>query len=374
MSSIEEDRLAAHMAEAGDDLMERLNVDFEDSILLVGRVLGGRPDATATAITWIDRLGVDAVITDASGEHPARLEFAEPVNDPTELTLALLELVTRARAASGEEGQTDAERDGEAMARIRTFLTEVVAVADVHPHLRMVTFGGGDLATFEPAGPDTFLYLLLPPPGRDELGIDQSFTWVAHAQMPVEEQPVGAYYTLRHWRPETAELDVLMVLHEDAGHASSWATRAQPGDRVALWGPRTAYHPPAGTDHLVLVADETGLPAIAVILEQMPAGTTAQVVAEVDTESERQELLSSPDIEVTWVYRDGAAAGTATLLLDAVRALPPFRGTPYVWGGGESRTMTTVRRHVRDERGLERDAVSLVAYWRHTDSPVDEGD
>jgi NADPH-dependent ferric siderophore reductase len=24
-----------------------------------------------------------------------------------------------------------------------------------------------------------------------------------------------------------------------------------------------------------------------------------------------------------------------------------------------------VRRHVRDERGLDRDAVALIAYWRH---------
>jgi NADPH-dependent ferric siderophore reductase len=34
--------------------------------------------------------------------------------------------------------------------------------------------------------------------------------------------------------------------------------------------------------------------------------------------------------------------------------------------------MTAVRRHVRDERGVDRDAVSLVAYWRHQDSPAVE--
>ena len=31
--------------------------------------------------------------------------------------------------------------------------------------------------------------------------------------------------------------------------------------------------------------------------------------------------------------------------------------------------MTAVRRHVRDERGLDRASVSLVAYWRHAASP-----
>jgi NADPH-dependent ferric siderophore reductase len=30
-----------------------------------------------------------------------------------------------------------------------------------------------------------------------------------------------------------------------------------------------------------------------------------------------------------------------------------------------------VRRYVRDERGLAREQVSLVAYWRHTDHATD---
>src|SRR5688572_14550158 len=55
----------------------------------------------------------------------------------------------------------DTERDRHVaeMGSIRTFLTTVAAVADVHPHLRRITFAGGDLAAFSPLGPDTFLYL-----------------------------------------------------------------------------------------------------------------------------------------------------------------------------------------------------------------------
>jgi NADPH-dependent ferric siderophore reductase len=251
-------------------------------------------------------------------------------------------------------------------ARIRTFLTEVAAVQDLHPHLRQVTFRGGDLAAFAPCGPDTFLYLLLPPPGGTELGIDQGFTWEQHARMAPEDQPVGAYYTLRHWRPVDEEVDILIVLHGDHGAASAWASRAQPGDRVALWGPRTAYHPPAGTDHYVLVADETGLPAVAVILEQLPGDARATVLVEVAHHEERIDLRAAPNIDITWLSRDGAHAGTTDLLAVAVAALPAFPSSTYVWGGGESRAMTRVRRHVRDERGLPQDAVSLVAYWRHT--------
>lgn len=374
----EEQPIVAYLAAEGQGLIDRFNDEFEDTVLLVARTLGGYTDATRCVLTTIDPLGIDSVVTDPSGDHPSRIEFAVPVEVPDHLTIALIDLMERARQASGEEGQTAAERDAAALAAIGTHLTEVVAVEDVHPHLRKITFGGGDLATtFEPLGPDCFFYVLLPPPGRTELGIDQSFTWEAHARMPVEDQPVGAYYTLAGWRPEQAELDMLAVLHTEdghVGHASSWAARAEPGDEVALWGPRTAFHPPEGTDRLLLVGDETGLPAIAGIIDWMPEDMTATVLAEVANEDEHQELPHHRGVTVVWLHRNGSAAGTTSLLVDAAKALPPFRGTPYVWGGGESKAMTAVRRHVRDERDLDRDSVSLIAYWRHqatTDADVD---
>jgi NADPH-dependent ferric siderophore reductase len=359
-----DDPVAAYVAVHGQEIIDHLHEQHEDSLLFVARVLGRRPQATAAVVRGVDRSGVDVDITDPEGTHRARIDFAEEVTDPPALTGALLGLALRARAESGEPGQTSAERELTQLAAIRTFLTSVTAVEDVHPHLRRITFAGGDLATFSPIGPDTFLYVLLPPPGRDALTIDQSFTWEQLRQMPPEEQPVGAYYTVRAWRPEVAELDMLFVLHGDEGHASRWAARARPGDPVALWGPRSGYHPPEDTDWVLLVADETGLPATAAILEQLPEGMPARVVAEVASPEERQELPERPGVEVTWLSRDGAPAGTTTLLADAVRSSAWPAGKPYVWGGGESRAMTAIRRHVRDERGLDRASVSLVAYWR----------
>ena len=247
-----EQPIVAYLEAEGAGLVVRFNDDFGDAVLLVARALGGFPAATAAAIVAIDPEGIDAVVTDPDGEHPARIDFGVEVTVPDHLTLGLIDLLERARAASGEDGETAAEREAAAL--------------DADPHLPHrgrrrrrppPPPAPGHLPgrrpdrRSRPAGPDTFLFLLLPPPGRTELGIDQTFTWEAHARMAVEDQPVGGYYTVRRWRPEVAELDVWMVLHGDGGHRSSaWAARAQPGDRVALWGPRTAYHPPEGTDRL----------------------------------------------------------------------------------------------------------------------------
>ena len=98
-------------------------------------------------------------------------------------------------------------------------------------------------------------------------------------------------------------------------------------------------------------------------------------MAEVRDETERQDLPAGDGIEVTWVHRGDAEPGTVPQrTLDAVRALRLPDGPGYVWGGGESRVMTAVRRYVRHELDLPRHRVSLIGYWRHAASPAHDGE
>ncbi len=353
------------------EFLDILNSAYPDSALLVGRILGDRRDATSAVATGADLAGLELTVTDPSGAHPVRVDFLEPVESADQLVFAAMALVTAARERSGESGTTSAERVMAQMGGIRTMLTRVVAVRDVHPHLRCITFGGGDLVDFAPLGPDTFVYVLLPPPGRTELTIDQDFSWEAVGDMPEDERPVGAYYTVREWRADTKELDALFVLHGDEGAASAWAQRAGVGDPVALWGPRSAYDPPADTTEWLLVVDETGLPGAAAIVESLPAGTPVRLFAEVGGIDERQPIPSHDGLEVVWLHRDGAEPGRTSLLEDAVRLAAPPAPTAYVWGGAESRGISAVRRYVRRELGLPRDRVSLTGYWRHAEHPDD---
>lgn len=359
------DAVAGELVAQQEMILETLNGLYEDATLLVARILCDRRSATGVRALSVTLDGIELRISDGPEDVVETVPFTAPLNHVDELFLLFFALVIEAREKSGEEGTTSVEQVIATASGYRTFFTQVVAVADVNPTLRQITFGGGDLVDLTPVGPDTFLYLLLPPPGHTELTIDRSFSWEAAREMPPELQPVGAYYTVRRWRPEVAEIDVLMVLHGDSGPASAWAGRAAVGDPVAMWGPRTSWAPPAGTDRYLLAADETGLPALAVILETLPAGTPIRVFAEVADEAARQELPAGDHIDVTWLHRDGAEPGTTTLLADAVRSVAKPDGQLYVWGGAESRAMTAIRRHVRDTWGLSQEAVSLVGYWRH---------
>src|SRR5690349_11227841 len=105
------DLITDYLIDTGPELVERINLDFADAVLMVAQHLSGFPDATSVTVTSIDATGVDVVVTDPAGEHPARADFAVTVETPDDLGTALIEMLGRARDASGEEGMTTAERE-----------------------------------------------------------------------------------------------------------------------------------------------------------------------------------------------------------------------------------------------------------------------
>jgi NADPH-dependent ferric siderophore reductase len=166
-------------------------------------------------------------------------------------------------------------------------------------------------------------------------------------------------YTVRRIDPDRAEVDVDFVLHGDHGRASAWAARAAPGREIGFAGPRTHWRREPGADWTLLVADETGVPALLSILEALPAEHPVLAVAEVGGPQER--LPAARDVQ--WLFR-GGAAGTTDLLARTVQALELPRGCGRAWGGGEARAMRAVRDHLREDRGLHQDAVRVLGYWR----------
>lgn len=256
-----------------------------------------------------------------------------------------------------------------ALDAIPTHVTEVARVERVSARFVRVTLAGG-LDGFRPVGPDQFVYVLLPPPGRVELTVDATFTWTRYEELAEEDRPVGAYYTVREHRPDPGEVDLDVFLHDPAGSGSGWAATTEPGAPAALWGPRTAWQPPPGTERWLLVVDETGVPALEAVVASRPPELPVTAVIEASDPADLSHL--DLDAEVHLVWRTGARAGTTDLLVDAVRALDLAPEGLYAWGGAESRAMRDVRRHLRTEVGLDREQVSMTPYWRHPRHAADE--
>ncbi|MER7418414.1 siderophore-interacting protein [Micromonospora peucetia] len=253
----------------------------------------------------------------------------------------------------------------------RLFAAQVVGARRVGASLVRVTFGGPELVDFAGGGRDQSISLFLPHPGQPEpvLPVATEENWFgAYRAMDPDVRAVMRSYTIREQRPELAEVDIDFVSHGDTGPASRWSRHALPGDRVVLLGPAVhdnrsvCFRPPVGTDSVLLVADESGLPAAAGILAWLPAGTPVRAWIEVPDAADIQDLPTEARAEVCWIVRGGTAPGS-TLLADAVRAAR-LAGTPYAWIAGESSMVRSVRRHLVAERGLNRRHVTFSGYWR----------
>lgn len=247
-------------------------------------------------------------------------------------------------------------------------LATVAGSHDLSPNLRLITLTAPRFADAVTAGPDQRIKMLLAPPNGTDLVLPSGDDWYEKwCATPAEERFVMRTYTIRALRPELAEMDIEFVLHGTTGPASAWATYAVPGDTVGLMIPFAVdtsstkglllsgvdYVPPATSVNRVLVADETALPALAGILEQLPAGVRATAFIAVP---DPRDVRPLPRADITWV--------TSGSLLEAVKsATIPF-DTDYAWVAGESGMIKAVRRHLVNALGMPKSRVSFQGYWK----------
>jgi len=247
-------------------------------------------------------------------------------------------------------------------ARPQTIL-EVLETSWLGPHLVRVVAGGDGFAAFTTnASTDKYVKIYFAKP---ELGLEPPYDVQALREtLAPEDLPVTRTYTVRWVDEEAQRLAIDFVVHGDEGLAGPWAAQARPGDRLVLSGPGGGYSPdPTAAWHL-LAGDDSALPAIAAALEAMPRDAVGHAVLEVTTEADRLPLEAPPGVELTWLLRGEAAAGTTTLLADAVADLPWREGRVHVFAHGERGAMKALRR-VFAARGVPRTDLSLSGYWAH---------
>lgn len=232
------------------------------------------------------------------------------------------------------------------------------------PGMVRLTFGGEGLAHFPSTGiADEYLRLFFPNEVTGQLHlpvISEDGRW----SYPDGQDALRySTYTIRHHRPGDGEVDIDFVVHE-GGLASEWAVRAAIGDRITLNRPRGLYTPPPDMEWQLLVADATGLPALARILEQTPAQVRSRVFIEVAEPEHEQQLPDRANATVTWMH--GSGNGIAPSRMDeVVRAVPMPSSPGYVWVAGEQKVVRAIRKYVRHELGLPPERYELVGYWIH---------
>ena len=153
-------------------------------------------------------------------------------------------------------------------------MVSVQHVQHVTPGCVRVTFTGPELEGLATKGPAEHIKVLFAQPGQSQPVIPE---WGPEGPVLKDGQsfPPSRTYTPRSWRPDSLELVVDFVLH-DEGLASDWARQAKAGDVMAVSGqPGGAWTVDPEADWYLLAADESALPGLATILEALPTGKHA---------------------------------------------------------------------------------------------------
>ena len=289
----------------------------------------------------------------------------------------------------------------------------VEVVERVSPTFVRITFGGDSLADFGTPGRtfDQRIKLIFPGesgvlPDVDGTDSDWYQAWLA---VPEAERGSMRTYSIRRLLVEEdrTRLVVDFVLHiapGASGPASRWANAAAPGDELLILGPRRdrgdwggIEYRPGDARTVLLAGDETAAPAIARILEDVGREVRGVAFIEVPEGGDILRIDAPEGVEVRWLPRDGKAHGEALIpavleyLGDAatdvtivdVDSEDPLWETPdysglgeevsdaenhadrYFWIAGESGVVTTLRRHLVKDLGIDRTQVAFMGYWRH---------
>ena len=252
------------------------------------------------------------------------------------------------------------------------YRAEVLRSVRLSPNLHRVTITGDALADFPWRGFDHWFRLFLRLPHQDDFQLpDLSGTgwWKHYRLIPKARRPHCSNYTVAEFRAEQREMDIDFVVHRGPdgqleGAAAIWAVSAQPGEPLALLDQGILFDKPADATEVLIVADESGLPAVGGILRSLPRDTVGRVVQEVPTTLDRRDFDGPPGVEVSWIVRDGSAVVAGAMALQALQSLTAVDPTAYAFVVGESTLATSGRRHLH-RLGLPKDRITFSGFWKH---------
>jgi ATP-binding cassette subfamily B protein IrtA len=214
----------------------------------------------------------------------------------------------------------------------------VVAVRDLAPHFRRITFDAPTLFDGQPIEPAAWVRLWAPDQDRAEREHQRGYTLVAPD-------------------PDLRQVSLEFLLHEPAGPASAWARKAQAGDTISVtrWASTHFTAPDPAPEGYLLIGDAASLPGINAILAAVPDSTPVELLLErFHDEDEAIPITPHPACTVTWLPAAGDLAGAI-----GERDWSNW----YAWVTGEAATTKHVRNRLK-ELGFPKTDVHGRAYWR----------
>jgi NADPH-dependent ferric siderophore reductase len=180
--------------------------------------------------------------------------------------------------------------------------------------------------------------------------------------LPTPDGFASRHYTIRRMDRQEARLDIDFVMH-GASPATRWAERVKVGDAVLAEGPRGRTVTNGRADWHLFTGDETALPAIAAMVETLPAGARGFAFIEVAGPEEEIIFETAARLELTWLHRNGPPVAGSAGLIAALFAFAPPAGDGHAYVIGETATVRSQRQGLI-ARGFPKERIAAEGYWR----------
>ncbi len=229
-------------------------------------------------------------------------------------------------------------------------MTQVIRTESLGPHMRRIVLHGDELSDFPTNYESAHFKAIFPKPGehKPQLGLYPGFKkWMRS-------------YTVRAFDNQKKELTVDFAVNDHEGLATNWAKNAQPGDYLGVAGPGSPKYPDYSADWHLLIADLTGLPAAAAILEKLPEEAIGHALLQIPDIADKQAISVPEGVSLSWVINNDLSRNA---LLEHLETLPWQSGEPTIFVAAESSQMKAINRYLKTKPGYQKAKTATSGYW-----------
>jgi NADPH-dependent ferric siderophore reductase len=239
------------------------------------------------------------------------------------------------------------------------FHAEVIRTEQLTPVLKRLILGGDGLTDFESSGaPDEWLQMMVP--AQDQRHVELPRKSGSHWEF-ANPQPVARWYSVRKWDADRNEMWIDVVIHS-SGLATRWASEVEVGDQVIVSAPHGRLSE-MQADWMLILADQTAIPAATRIIEELPADFSVHAVFEAPNEAATFTPSTTASLRTCWVYNPSPDEIPSPLSA-AARSVDLPAGQGFVWMAGEASCARDIRRYFRHELKWRSSSYDIVGYWR----------
>lgn len=229
-------------------------------------------------------------------------------------------------------------------------MTQVARVENLGPHMQRIVLQGDELSDFPTDYESAHFKAVFPQPKQEKpkLGIYPGFKkWMRS-------------YTVRAFNNQTKELTVDFAINDHEGLASNWAKNAEVGDYLGVAGPGEAKYPNYHGDWHLLIADLTGLPAAAAIIEKLPKDAVGIALLQIPTAEDKQIIAAPEGMNINWVINDDL---NKNALLEQAESVSWLAGSPTIFVATESAQMKAINQHLKTQSDYKKAHTYTSGYW-----------